>query len=112
MIGYCIGANCDNMKSIVIETQIYQILNNINMKHITSILYKNKYFLYCLFLTSCNPPEPIENHKGGIIYKKENPTIYMRFKVKYKDKDSKYNFKTVYVLEFDWNKYQVGDTIK
>ena len=81
------------------------------MKHVTSILHKNKYFLYCLFLTSCNP-EPIENHKGGVIYKKENPPVGMRFEVKYKDKDSKYDFKTVYVLELDWNKYQVGNTIK
>ena len=84
------------------------------MKHLTSILHKNRYFLYCLLaviFTSCTS-EPIENHKGGIIYKKENPPAGMRFKVKYKNKKSKYDFKTVYVLEFDWNKYQVGDTIK
>ena len=84
------------------------------MKHLTLILHKNRYFLYYLLaviFTSCNP-EPIENHKGGVIYKKENPPVGMRFEVKYKDKDSKYDFKTVYVLELDWNKYQVGNTIK
>jgi len=36
----------------------------------------------------------------------------MRFELKYKDKDGKYDFRTVYVLELDWNKYSVGDTIK
>ena len=64
-----------------------------------------------MFLTAC-APEPIENYKGGIIYQKENPPVGDRFRVKYKDSDSTYAFKTVYVLEMDWNKYSVGDTIK
>lgn len=84
------------------------------MKHLTSNLHLNRHFLYCLLavvFTSCTP-EPIENHKGSIVYKKENPPAGMRFELKYKDKDSKYDFKTVYVLELDWNKYKVGDTIK
>ena len=34
------------MKSAVIETQIYQTLNNFNMKHLTSILHRNRHFLY------------------------------------------------------------------
>lgn len=84
------------------------------MKHLTSNLHLNRHFLYCLLavvFTSCTP-DPIENHKGSIVYKKENPPAGMRFELKYKDKDSKYDFKTVYVLELDWNKYKVGDTIK
>ena len=84
------------------------------MKHLTLNLHLNRHFLYCLLavvFTSCTP-EPIENHKGSIVYKKENPPAGMRFELKYKDKDSKYDFKTVYVLELDWNKYKVGDTIK
>ena len=84
------------------------------MKHLTSNLHLNRHFLYCLLavvFTSCTP-DSIENHKGSIVYKKENPPAGMRFELKYKDKDSKYDFKTVYVLELDWNKYKVGDTIK
>ena len=84
------------------------------MKHLTSNLHLNRHFLYCLLavvFTSCTP-EPIENHKGSIVYKKENQPAGMMFELKYKDKDSKYDFKTVYVLELDWNKYKVGDTIK
>ena len=57
-------------------------------------------------------PEPIENYKGDIIYGKHNPPIGMCFEVKHKNKDGKYDFKTIYVLEFDWNKYNIGDTIK
>lgn len=84
------------------------------MKHLTSNLHRNRHFLYCLLavvFTSCTP-EPIENHKGSIVYEKQNPPAGMRFELKYKDKDSTYDFKIVYVLELDWNKYQIGDTIK
>ena len=84
------------------------------MKHLLSNLHRNRHFLYCLLavvFTSC-VPEPIENHKGDIVYQKENPPAGMRFELKYKNKDGKYDFKTVYVLELDWNKYNVGDTIK
>jgi hypothetical protein len=84
------------------------------MKHLLSNLHRNRHFLYCLLavvFTSCNP-EPIENHKGSIVYQKQNLPAGMRFELKYKDKDGKYDFRTVYVLELDWNKYSVGDTIK
>ena len=102
------------MKSAVIETQIYQTLNKDYMKTKTSELVGNRHFLPCLLaviFTSCTP-EPVENYKGSIVYKKENSPDGMVFVLKYKDKDSKYDFKTVYVLELDWNKYKVGDTIK
>ena len=102
------------MKSAVIETQIYQTLNKDYMKTKNFKISREQAFLYCLLavvFTSCTP-EPIENHKGSIVYKKVNPPAGMMFELKYKDKDSKYDFKTVYVLELDWNKYQVGDTIK
>ena len=84
------------------------------MKNKTSILVGTRHFFYALLAVvfiSCTP-EPIENYKGSIVYKKENPPAGMRFELKYKYKESKYDFKTVYVLELDWNKYQVGDTIK
>ena len=102
------------MASAVIETQIYQTLNKDYMKTKTLKLVGNRHFLYCLLavvFTSCTP-EPVENYKGSIVYKKENPPAGMMFELKYKDKDSKYDFKSVYVLELDWNKYKVGDTIK
>ena len=102
------------MSSAVIETQIYQTLNKDYMKTKTLKLVGNRHFLYCLLavvFTSCTP-EPVENYKGSIVYKKVYPPAGMMLELKYKDKDSKYDFKSVYVLELDWNKYKVGDTIK
>ena len=84
------------------------------MKLLRSKFHLNKHFFYCLIalvFISCTP-EPIENHKDCIIYEKQNKTSGMRFSLKYKNKNGKYYFKRVYVLELDWNKYNVGDTIK
>lgn len=36
------------MKSAVIETRIYQTLNNLNMKNLLTKLNKARHFLYCL----------------------------------------------------------------
>ena len=66
--------------------------------------------LSCLY--SCNP-EPIENYRGGIICeKKQNRFEYYQFKIKYINNQHKYAYKRVYVLDFDYNKYNLGDTIK
>jgi hypothetical protein len=68
------------------------------------------YMLLAFVFSSCSS-EPIENHTGGIVYAKESPPAGKRFVLKYKA-DKKYKFKRVYVLDLDFNKYNVGDTIK
>lgn len=63
----------------------------------------------CLY--SCNP-KPVENYKGGIVYEKNFNGINKWFEIKYINNHHKYAFKRVYVLDFDYNKYNLGDTIK
>lgn len=66
------------------------------------------YTLLAVVLTSCYSDEPIKNHKGGIVhYKASNIANGGRFKL---EKDGK--FLTVYITDYDYKRYNVGDTIK
>ena len=74
---------------------------------------KNKSIIYLFLITilcSCEP-EPIENYKDCVVYRKLQSKFGKEFTLKCK-KDSIYYFKTVYVMELDWNKYNLEDTIK
>ena len=69
--------------------------------------------LLSVILSSCGiletvKREPIEKYKGGIIY--DNKTVYRDYKtftVRIKNE-----FKKVHVYDLDYNRYNVGDTIK
>ena len=63
-----------------------------------------------LALYSCRP-EPIDNYKGAIIYDKRNPPINRIITMKCKEKDG-YYFWEIVVLKVDYDKYEIGDTIK
>ena len=63
-----------------------------------------------LGLYSCNP-EPIDNYKGAIIYDKRNPPINRIITMKCKAKDG-YYFWEIVVLKVDYDRYEIGDTIK
>jgi len=72
------------------------------------ILKNALYILLAVVMTSCYSEQPIKNFDGGIIhYKGTNLANGGKFKV---EKDGK--FLTVYVTDYDYNRYEVGDTIK
>lgn len=74
-----------------------------------NILKLSFILLFIVSLWSC--VQPIDNYKGGIIYIKDNrdtPSVV----IKLKDKNDKYFFKKIYLIDFDFNRYNVGDTIK
>lgn len=57
--------------------------------------------------------EPPENYKGAIICEKVfTLTGHQRFILKCKDHNNHFKFKTIYVLNLDYQKYRLGDTIK
>lgn len=65
-----------------------------------------------LLLTSCSE-QPIDNHKGGVIYRKSSTGAGNYVIIKYKESsDSLYHLKRVYVMDVDYNRYNVLDTIK
>lgn len=69
--------------------------------------------ILCLFfIMSCSEIDPIENHKGGVVYEKRTHNIYPQMLIKYKTKNSVYKYKYVCVSEIDFKKYQILDTIK
>ena len=52
---------------------------------------------------------PIENYKGGVICEKY--AHHNTVTIKYND-GGRYRFKTINLLEYDYERYIVGDTIK
>lgn len=64
-----------------------------------------------LCLISCNDTTtPIENFKGAIVVRKRvslNLVVTLRYKHNSIFKDT-----TIYVIPYDYNRVQVGDTIK
>lgn len=72
---------------------------------------------YCMlavlfFGCKSNRPEPIDNYKNYVIYEKKDDILGKSFKIKKKTKENVFEFETIYVLDFDYNKFNVGDTIK
>ena len=73
--------------------------------------------LTTLSLLSCTKPKPIENYKGAIVYSK---TIYVSLDRDYDafyytikvGKDDSARFEEVRTMKFDFNKYDIGDTIR
>ena len=61
-----------------------------------------------IIFVSCIP-EPIDNYKGSIVCEKYNTD---KITIKRLDKDSNYYFSTIYVLKIDFDRYNLGDTIK
>jgi hypothetical protein len=80
------------------------------MAKINKIVLTSICTLLSVIFSSCGTikRESIEKYKGGIIY--DNKTIYRDYKsftVRLKGE-----FRTVHVYDLDYNRYNVGDTIK
>ena len=71
---------------------------------------KKLLLIIVLCFYSCKP-EPIDNYKGAIIYNKRTAPINMIVTMKCKHKDG-YYFWEIPVMKFDYDKYEIGDTIK
>jgi len=100
------------MKSAVIETRIYQTLNNFNMKHLTSILHRNRHFLYCVLavvlFSSCDnqPTHRIWYGNNGMVVESKSTNDKQYGKWKYTIRD---NFGEILIrTNEEWN---VGDTL-
>lgn len=66
--------------------------------------------IFFLF-TSCGV-QPIENYEGGVVCEKwKTPVGNCRLFIKV-HKEGKYRYTTISVLSFDYDRYNVGDTIK
>ena len=66
------------------------------------------YLILVIFFVGCKKQEPIKNYKGAIIhYKSENIANGCRFKI---EKEGK--FLMVSVTDYDYKRYNIGDTIK
>lgn len=66
------------------------------------------YLVLAVVFVGCKEQEPVKNYKGGIVhYKGENIANGGRFKI-----EKGGEFLTVYVTKYDYEKYNVGDTIK
>lgn len=77
------------------------------MKKITLILLLSLGIL----VTSCYE-EPIENYRRCVVVDK-NVQGKPWFKLKkWNGNDGRYNFKVVYVVKYDYDRYNIGDTIK
>lgn len=63
--------------------------------------------LLSLILQSCHKEEPISNYKGCIVHWKGASVVERVYKLQ---KDT--IFVDVYVTDFDYKKYYIGDTIK
>lgn len=74
-----------------------------------NILKLSFILLFIVSLWSC--AEPIDNYKDGIITFKSN-SVTPSVVIKLKDKNDKYFFKKIYLIDFDFKRYNVGDTIK
>lgn len=82
---------------------------------------KRKYAVMLLIMTltlaipSCMNIEPIDNYKGSIVYEKYINGIgtNYRFTIRCNDTiNNKYYFNNIIVMKLDYNRYNVGDTIK
>ncbi len=79
---------------------------------ITMILVSFISLTITLVLVNSTKKIPIENYKHSIVYEKATHTSEYSFILKYKDDDSVFKFKTVYIFKLDFDKYEIGDTIK
>ena len=68
------------------------------------------YILLAVGFFSCTM-QPIDNYGGAIVHKKDAPPAGERFMLQINTKDGSM-LRTVYVSEFDYKRYEVGDTIK
>jgi len=67
-----------------------------------------------LFLFSCkNEIEPLHNYKESIVHDKMIDFHYNKsVLISIKDSTDVYIFKRIYVSEYDYSRFQKGDTIK
>lgn len=89
------------------RTKTGKIMKRINLISRTEICL---YLLLATSLFSCTM-QPIDNYGGAIIHKKDAPPVGERFILQINTKDGS-ALKTVYVSEYDYKRYEVGDTIK
>ena len=71
-----------------------------------------------LLFTGCDYPEPVDNYKNGIVKEKYTKgegtafkSYYFTIQIKL-DQSNKNGFKAIQVVNNDYIRYNVGDTIK
>lgn len=69
------------------------------------------FILALALLTSCLSEEkPLEDYKGSMVVGKSNALV-RQLQLKYKEGE-KYKYHYVYVCQYDYERYNLGDTIK
>ena len=72
---------------------------------------KSIYIGLLLVFMAC-ADKPIDNYAGGIIHKKHQAGDIFSFTIQVPIDTLKSDFKIVYVTDYDFGRYSVGDTIK
>lgn len=66
-----------------------------------------------LLFFSCSVVEPIDNYKNAVLYSKHEAMFERTFIILVIGEDSsKSEFKYVRLLKYDYDRYNIGDTIK